>query len=164
VEGTRIEFRWGKEFPRLSRLALGPIQPPVRWVRGLFPGGGAVGVWRQPPLPQSSAEVKERVKSYLSPPLWTFSACYRVKFTFAVLWCIFTRIFPPPAFLPSCTRPFRSVSCSHILSAVLSNFISPQILPFLSCMAIFEVGFRGRHLKMEEYKVDISEINPAYVN
>jgi hypothetical protein len=31
-------------------------------------------------------------------------------------------------------------------------------------MAILEVGFRGSHLKMEEYKVGILEINPAYVN
>ena len=44
--GPGIEFRWGRDFPRLSRPALGPIQPPTQWVLCLFPGGKAAGVWR----------------------------------------------------------------------------------------------------------------------
>jgi len=35
LDGPVIESRWGRDFPHLSRPALGPNQPPVQWVSGL---------------------------------------------------------------------------------------------------------------------------------
>ena len=38
LDGPGNESRWRRDFPRLSRPVLGPIQPPLQWVPGLSPG------------------------------------------------------------------------------------------------------------------------------
>jgi hypothetical protein len=38
LDGTGIKSRWGRDIPQLSRVALGPTQPPIQWVPGLSRG------------------------------------------------------------------------------------------------------------------------------
>jgi hypothetical protein len=61
-----IESWWRLHFRHLSRLALGPTQPPIQWVPHIFPGGKAAGALRQPSN-SSSVEVKEGVALYHNP-------------------------------------------------------------------------------------------------
>jgi hypothetical protein len=56
LDGLGIESWWGRDFPHLSRSALGPTQPPVQWVPGISLGKKGAGAWHWP-LSPSSAEV-----------------------------------------------------------------------------------------------------------
>jgi hypothetical protein len=43
LDGPGIESKCGRDFPQPSRHIMGPTQPPVQWVPGLFSGGKAAG-------------------------------------------------------------------------------------------------------------------------
>jgi len=59
-----IESRWERDFPHLSRPALGPTHPSVQWVPGLSRGKERPGIDADPSH-LSNAVVKERVELYL---------------------------------------------------------------------------------------------------
>jgi len=46
VKGTHFFYIYMRDFSRLSGLNLGPNQPPLQWVSGLFPRGKAAEGWR----------------------------------------------------------------------------------------------------------------------
>jgi hypothetical protein len=56
LDGPGIESRWGRDFPHLSRPALGPTRSPEQWVPGLSRGVKRPGRGAEHP-PPSSAEV-----------------------------------------------------------------------------------------------------------
>jgi len=86
LDGRGSNPSGGRDFPHLSRPALGPTQPPVKCVPGLSRGKERPGRDADPsPFPASWSR-KSRVIPLL--PLWSvrlvqsLSACTRVHFTF----------------------------------------------------------------------------------
>ena len=78
----------GRDFPQPSISALGPTQPPIKWVPAIFPGGKTAGAWLWPSTP-SGAEVKEAVQLMPLLPLWASVVRCRVKcinWLFAYMW------------------------------------------------------------------------------
>ena len=45
LDGPGIEFRWGRDFPHLSRPVLGPTQPPTQWASGSLSASKMAGAW-----------------------------------------------------------------------------------------------------------------------
>jgi hypothetical protein len=63
--GPGIESRCRRNFPHLSRPALGPTQPAVQWVPGFSPGVKSGRGVTLTPSPPSSAIGHERIEVYL---------------------------------------------------------------------------------------------------
>jgi hypothetical protein len=80
LDGPGIEFRWGRDFPHLSRPALGPTQPHVQWVPGLSRGRKWPGRDTDP-SPLRVPRSKSRVELYLYSPLWPSWPVKKVKKT-----------------------------------------------------------------------------------
>ena len=83
LDGPGIESRWGRDFPHLSRPALGPTQLPVQWVPGLSRGKERPGRDADPHPLLVPWSRKSRATHLL--PLWavrpvqSLSACTRVQ-------------------------------------------------------------------------------------
>jgi hypothetical protein len=111
LDGPGIESRWGRDFPHLSRPALGPTQPPVQWVPGLSRGKERLGLHADP-SPPSSAVGHERVELYLYSSYGP-NGLYRASVP--VQWCTlpYSRAIP---LLPLwAVRPVQSLSaCKRV--------------------------------------------------
>ena len=83
-----IESQWRQGFPRPSRMALGPTQPPIQWVLGAPSRGKAAGAWRS-----TNPHLAQR-RAIPLLPIWTLMTCDRVIFilTFYVIQCSFVKV------------------------------------------------------------------------
>jgi len=86
LDGPEIESRWKRNFPHLSRPALGPTQPPVQWIPGISRGKERPGRDADPSPIIVPWSWKGRAIPLLPllavRPVQSFSACTRVTFTF----------------------------------------------------------------------------------
>ena len=58
LDGPRIEFRWVRDFPHVSRRVLGTTQSPVHWVPGFSGGKEQLGRDTDPSPPPSAIVMK----------------------------------------------------------------------------------------------------------
>ena len=75
LHGPGIESRWGAILPHTPIPALGPTQPPVQCVPGLFQGVKAVGASRRHPPHLTQSLKKEYSYAPISLPVlrWIFT-------------------------------------------------------------------------------------------
>jgi hypothetical protein len=58
LDGSGIESRWGRDFPHLSRPALGPTQPSVQWIPSFHGVKERQGSDADPSPPSSAVVMK----------------------------------------------------------------------------------------------------------
>ena len=86
LDSQRIESRWGRDIPQLSKPALGPIQPLLKLVPGLSRGQKGAGAHR--PLTAFQCHGQERVELYLYTPMGR-TACTEPKCLSGVYFTFF---------------------------------------------------------------------------
>jgi hypothetical protein len=118
LEGPGIECRWGRNFPHLSRPALGPTQPPVHGHR-VFPGGKERPGSDADPSPPSSAVVMKEY-SYTSTPATGRTACTKPHCLYN--GALYLLLLPPGV------NPITVNKIYHIISYKVFTFRSAKAL------------------------------------
>jgi hypothetical protein len=85
MDGLRIESRWGRDLPHLSRPVPRPTQPPVQWVTGLSRGKGGRGVVLTTHPHLVCRGPRKRLELYLYSPCEALAAYNRMKPHFTLL-------------------------------------------------------------------------------
>jgi hypothetical protein len=117
LDGPGIECRWRRNFPHLSRPALGSTQPPVQWVPRL-PGvqsGRDVTLTPHPllvPCPRKSRAIS-LLPLWAVRPVQSLSACTRVHFAFT-----FTTYFHP-LYIPLFRKTSTNISVRFLVFLTL---------------------------------------------
>ena len=137
LDDQRIESRWGRDFPHLSRLALGPTQPLVQWVR-VFSGCKERPGYDADPSPPSSAWSRKGRAIPLLPlwaarPVQSLSACARVTFIFTFFFIKLN--WKIVLFKPSLKR-FYSILLPFYLVYIFTYIAKCSIYPSLSHQAL----------------------------
>jgi len=92
LDGPGIESRWRRDYPHLSRPALGPTHPPIKWVPGL--SWGLQSGWGVALTPHPSSGVVKKEYSYTSTPPMRHTACiepqcpYSIAIPLLPLWTV----------------------------------------------------------------------------